>query len=634
MSQTKRREYEFGEQNMSESNSFPDLLLYKQRDDYTRHNGLESFSGSSHTQQNTLFTDENVEYSCGSNYFPTGNTNNFNTFTGDFDHRGDGGYGGVLGNDNCLSDTKFDREFQYLLEASTRYYDGSTGENYASVGESSEKRNVGSNSDFRLGGFDAHSTTSSLIGMNIEDPPDHVFMGYEKLTFTLDAPNSIAQKVTDGALSYMNVGVMYNISGICNEENYNNDAPVRTLISLLIYGKGNHANNDQRWEAWKNAQVQAQSQAHVQNVTNANGGTSAPVRPQLRPLEANLELAKGLSNVREPILNGIEFTWIPNKGFTIPIRVFCLSTDFVTQKGVTGMPLKLQVDVLGNGQSNMSLFRSQCLIKVFRSKGAERKHKEESKNTEKRLLKYIKRSGPAFSVLTPSPFFPESKTTVFTSVSPLGPSPLSATEKKIPDQCNVMNISGEVNDIMSKIQFDVESSVSVRDKRRLASRTPDTADDVDEMRSNVSQSSGRQFSPPTEESSPLLKKKTSTREQYVTIYVKEEDELAYHAVYMYNKSIEEFKKKIALRYGRDAENFRKVYKRTKKGILVNVDSEMISRMEDETDFILTLKSDPDPNVETFYCILTPNFLAQTLMRSSAAQSTSSFNFSDIVVNKT
>ncbi|KNC87699.1 hypothetical protein SARC_00205 [Sphaeroforma arctica JP610] len=439
---------------------------------------------------------------------------------------------------------------------------------------------------------------AQLLEDTKQEPPDSVFQGYEPVQFFLDAPNSIARKLTDGALSYLNVGLVYNISAKKIPGNTVGSDPVHTIISLLIDGKDD--NSVVHWEQWQKtcaAQFNMNSANHPHSGAKI-GMTSAPTRP----INALATKAQGITNLTKPRINSLSFYWTPSEGFKLPIQVYCLSTDFVTQKGVAGMPFKIQVDILNaKSTGTESLYRSQCLIKVFRPNGAERKHKEESKSEEKRLLKHMKKSGPA--VFT-NPFFQESKYTTFTSIPALGPPPVQFADKPLDSLPLVA--TGDVMGVLS--EFNIDSTMFTetqahRDKRQYIS-SPVSAGE-EHPNSNAT-SEGRRSQNYC--GSPGAAKKAWSRPaDYTTLYLKIEDEEAYHAIYLYEKDLDELKLKIAQRYHKSAENIRKIYKRTKKGILVNVDSEMVARIEDESDFILTLKEDPVTSADSFYCIICPNF---------------------------
>eukprot|EP00063_Salmo_salar_P067653 XP_014042488.1 PREDICTED: grainyhead-like protein 2 homolog [Salmo salar] len=62
------------------------------------------------------------------------------------------------------------------------------------------------------------------------------------------------------------------------------------------------------------------------------------------------------------------------------ITVNCLSTDFSCQKGVKGMPLRIQIDTYSyNHRCNTPTHRAFSEIKVFCDKGAERKIRGEER---------------------------------------------------------------------------------------------------------------------------------------------------------------------------------------------------------------------------------------------------------------
>jgi transcription factor CP2-like protein len=192
-------------------------------------------------------------------------------------------------------------------------------------------------------------------------------------TFIMDAPVSIAQRRDLPSLTYINKGQHYTLRGRHTGPGPG-DRPVRTSLYLLFQGEQKPREREGYWRHWRDHQ---------------------PARAT-RALSIDPGVSVGIRDVTPAAFNGVEFTWTPAAGCVVRLSVNCLSTDFTPQKGVKGIPLQLQVDVWPADPTGSlapapaPLYRALCHIKVFRDKGAERKHKDERNTADKRLLKFVK----------------------------------------------------------------------------------------------------------------------------------------------------------------------------------------------------------------------------------------------------
>ncbi|EDV24864.1 uncharacterized protein TRIADDRAFT_25702, partial [Trichoplax adhaerens] len=259
---------------------------------------------------------------------------------------------------------------------------------------------------------------------------------------------------------------------------------------------------------------------------------------------------KSCQNVEERIeeiaYNAVAFYWNPADNAKIAARINCLSTDFSPQKGVKGIPLHLQIDTYEDLTSSdvEPVHRAFCKVKIFRDKGAERKNKDESKTARKRIQKMLKahtQSVDASSAImesTPS-------STYLTPTTPLGPKP-----------------------VLFMPYMNIETS------NRLVENVNNT---------------------PTGSSNPSSSFFTTVRYKNiffsVTIYVKKEEETAYHALMLKNCTVAELVDCLAKKYGVRTDMITGVYKRTKKGILVNMDDQIVEHFQDEDDFEIQLNFD-------------------------------------------
>ncbi|XP_062611899.1 transcription factor CP2-like [Saccostrea cucullata] len=130
-------------------------------------------------------------------------------------------------------------------------------------------------------------------------------------------------------------------------------------------------------------------------------------RPGERILDIDVPLSYGLIdvNIDRERLNGAEFVWDPTKESGVYIRVNCISTEFTAKKhgGEKGVPFRLQIDTYTHGENESKLVHcGSCQIKVFKPKGADRKHKTDREKMEKRTEAEKEKYQPSYecTVLT------------------------------------------------------------------------------------------------------------------------------------------------------------------------------------------------------------------------------------------
>jgi len=70
----------------------------------------------------------------------------------------------------------------------------------------------------------------------------------------------------------------------------------------------------------------------------------------------------------------------------------------------------------------------------------------------------------------------------------------------------------------------------------------------------------------------------------VTIYVKKSDEKIYNALCISTPTLECLKDEVAAKYAIPKNMVAKLYKRSKKGLLIHMDNRMVEQFQDEDDF--------------------------------------------------
>ncbi|XP_069120067.1 transcription factor CP2-like [Argopecten irradians] len=194
--------------------------------------------------------------------------------------------------------------------------------------------------------------------------------------YILGAATSPAVKINEETLTYLNQGQSYEIKlkklgdlsdmqGKC----------LRSVVKVCFHERRLQYMEKEQLESWKQ------------------------IRPGERIMDIDIPLSYGLMEVNldcmEPglmdsaqstaRLNGAEVVWDPTKEAGVYIRVNCISTEFTAKKhgGEKGVPFRVQVETYAKDDDNKLLHCASCQVKVFKPKGADRKHKRDREKMEK-----------------------------------------------------------------------------------------------------------------------------------------------------------------------------------------------------------------------------------------------------------
>ncbi|XP_022248161.1 alpha-globin transcription factor CP2-like [Limulus polyphemus] len=133
-------------------------------------------------------------------------------------------------------------------------------------------------------------------------------------------------------------------------------------------------------------------------------------RPGERILDVDLPLSYGIFDVNiDPAeINACDFVWDPAREVSVFIKVNCISTEFTSRRrgGEKGVILRLTVDTWTHGEYKCEqLDVTSCQLKVFKSKGADRKHRTDRERMDKRPPEDLKKYQPSYqcTVLTECP---------------------------------------------------------------------------------------------------------------------------------------------------------------------------------------------------------------------------------------
>ncbi|KFP07685.1 Grainyhead-like 2, partial [Calypte anna] len=248
-----------------------------------------------------------------------------------------------------------------------------------------------------------------------------------------------------------------------------------------------------------------------------------------------------IGNIEEIAFNAVSFTWDVNEEAKIFITVNCLSTDFSSQKGVKGLPLMIQIDTYSyNNRSNKPIHRAYCQIKVFCDKGAERKIRDEER-------KQNRKKGKAEGKLSALPLQKKSDITFFKTMADLDSQPVLF----IPDvHFGNLQRTGQVRN----------------DNEKLLPTCHPAMCALRQVLGKQSTLSG------------------------VLLYVRKETDEVFDALMLKSPTVKGLMEAISEKYGLPVEKIAKLYKKSKKGILVNMDDNIIEHYSNEDTFILHMEN--------------------------------------------
>lgn len=176
-----------------------------------------------------------------------------------------------------------------------------------------------------------------------------------KFRYTLAAPISVATKLTEDTMTYLNQGQAYEIK----LENITDVSEAKKGFMCSIINIGFQ-------------------ERHLQQAENELWQQWGQQRPSEKIFSVDMKLSYNVFGVESDGLNKYEFLWDSSKVAGVFIRINSISTEFTPKKhgGEKGVPFKLSIETFSyNSKTHDSYFISAgcCQIKVFKPKGAERK---------------------------------------------------------------------------------------------------------------------------------------------------------------------------------------------------------------------------------------------------------------------
>ncbi|XP_045551104.1 grainyhead-like transcription factor 2b isoform X1 [Salmo salar] len=358
--------------------------------------------------------------------------------------------------------------------------------------------------------------------------------------YKLEATRSLRVKQGEGPMTYLNKGQFYAVTLSELGANKRLRHPISKVRSVIMVVFSEDKNRDEQLKYWK----YWHSRQHT-------------AKQRVLDIADYKESFNTIGNIEEIAYNAVSFTWDVNEEAKIFITVNCLSTDFSSQKGVKGLPLMIQIDTYSyNNRSNKPLHRAYSQIKVFCDKGAERKIRDEERKQNRRKTKG-KDGGLGVITLPKKP-----DTTYFKTMTDLEAQPVLF----IPDvHFGNLQRAGQVFAFNTE---EIERGGSVLVKRMFRPSEDD-------------------LSPPSHKQ---IKEETHKR---VLLYVRKESDEVFDALMLKSPTLRGLMDAISEKYGVPTESIAKIYKKSKKGILVNMDDNIIEHYSNEDTFILSIESYAD-----------------------------------------
>ncbi|XP_066170908.1 grainyhead-like protein 1 homolog isoform X2 [Sylvia atricapilla] len=383
-----------------------------------------------------------------------------------------------------------------------------------------------------------------MANMNSED---YVFdsISGNNFEYTLEASKSLRQKPGDSTMTYLNKGQFYPITlkEVSSTEGIHHPiSKVRSVIMVVFAEDKTREDQLRHWKYWHSRQHTA--------------------KQRCIDIADYKESFNTISNIEEIAYNAISFTWDINEEAKVFISVNCLSTDFSSQKGVKGLPLNLQIDTYSyNNRSNKPVHRAYCQIKVFCDKGAERKIRDEERKQSKRKGKCTDPSSQlnAFSDVK-VPMLPSHKRTDITIFKPF------------------MDLDTQPVLFIPDVHF--------ANLQRGAHVLPVASEELEGESSNLKR--GPYIG---EEDFIATPNKMARIEEpkRVLLYVRKESEEVFDALMLKTPSLKGLMEAISDKYDVPFDKIGKIFKKCKKGILVNMDDNIVKHYSNEDTFQLQIE---------------------------------------------
>ncbi|XP_075590940.1 uncharacterized protein LOC124491103 isoform X2 [Dermatophagoides farinae] len=198
-----------------------------------------------------------------------------------------------------------------------------------------------------------------------------------KFQYVLGASTSMAIKMNEETMTYLNQGQSYEIKlkkvGDLSEMK---GKMLKTIIRVCFHDRRLQYIEKELIEQWKEQ------------------------RPSERVIEIDVPLSYGIQDVRNDLkyINRSEFFWDPTKETGVFIRINCISTEFTPKKhgGEKGVPFRILIETYSKDDPTHCLHAASCQVKVFKPKGADRKHKTDREKMNRKPVTEQEKFQPSY----------------------------------------------------------------------------------------------------------------------------------------------------------------------------------------------------------------------------------------------
>ncbi|XP_042566532.1 grainyhead-like transcription factor 2b [Clupea harengus] len=397
-------------------------------------------------------------------------------------------------------------------------------------------------------------------------------VGIDTFQYTLEASRSLRQKQGEGPMTYLNKGQFYAVT--LNETGADKRLrhPISKVRSVIMVVFSEDKNRDEQLKYWK----YWHSRQHT-------------AKQRVLDIADYKESFNTIGNIEEIAYNAVSFTWDVNEEAKIFITVNCLSTDFSSQKGVKGLPLMIQIDTYSyNNRSNKPLHRAYCQIKVFCDKGAERKIRDEERKQNRKKAKGQSSVYHLINMLINTCLTRNnSKTKLQFLPHPSGKD----------GSMGVIALPKKSDATFFKTMTDLDSQpvlfipdVHFGNLQRAGQVFTFNTEEIEREGVLVK----RMFRPAEDEFCPPPHKQVKEETQKrVLLYVRKEADEVFDALMLKSPTLKALIEAISEKYGVPLDRIAKIYKKSKKGILVNMDDNIIEHYSNEDTFILNIEGYAD-----------------------------------------
>uniref|UniRef100_H3DIR3 Grainyhead-like transcription factor 3 n=1 Tax=Tetraodon nigroviridis TaxID=99883 RepID=H3DIR3_TETNG len=385
--------------------------------------------------------------------------------------------------------------------------------------------------------FPEHQSSPVYSGSYTGSPPESFRNEFQ---FSLGAPMASPYKSSEVPMVYLNKGQFYPITlhGVDSSVCLN-VSKVKTMVMAVFENDKTPEMQLRFWNHWHSRQP--------------------TVKQRVIDIADYKEVYSGISNIEEVAFNALSFFWNPTEEAKVYIGINSLSTDFSSQKGVKGLPLNLQIDTYDvSSGTNHLIHRAACQVKIFCDKGAERKMRDEERKRSKRRGKNDAAN----------------KSIVSSSIS---------------SECTFFQTLDD--HVTHPVLFIPETHIS------SLQRMPLQATPMDDTDRSVLK---RLYQDRDQSSSPPSKQARREDPQRVLLYVRSGSEEVYDALMLSTPTLSGFREAVSEKYGIHKDTIGKIYKRCKRGILVNMDDNIIEHYTNQTAFQIEIS---EPVVGQFQVIL-------------------------------